>query len=216
VKNTAINLENMGFVVDKVVKKKQDTFLGKFIGYSIMYLKAFYKSIFYSYDYIYVHFISQSTFCVLLGRITSKHTKLVLNVHGNDIVPDHDFEEKNVLRSKFVLPYADIVIAPSMYFKDVLIDNYHVNSSKICIYPAGGIDFNVFSSLSKSDACRDLGLDENVSYYGYVGRIEKDKGYDVLLNAIWRLNEEGKFQNCKLIIIGTGDEQGNLLSLIQK
>ena len=89
----------MGYQVDLAVKRKQTFFPFKFLGYSWMYIQAIFKSIFYSYDYYYVHFIAQSTYCVLFGKVTGK-TKLVCNVHGNDIVPDIEADIKNVGRSK--------------------------------------------------------------------------------------------------------------------
>jgi len=216
VKNVSISLEDLGFQVDRVTKKKQITFLGKFVGYSIMYLKAIYKSIFNSYDYIYVHFISQSAFCVLLGKKTSKDTKLILNVHGNDIVPDYDFEQKNVRRSKFVLPYADLIIAPSEYFEEVLMSDYQIPKEKIKIYPSGGVDKKTFFPKNQIECKKELELEENITYFGFVSRIEKNKGWDTLLNALNELNKGKSLKNTKVLFIGAGSEQKEFDNLVKK
>ena len=216
VKNTKENLEALGFEVDVVAKKKQDTLIGKIIGYSHMYLISFYKAIFYSYEYIFVHFITHSTYPVILGKITSKDTQLVLNVHGNDIVPDRKEEEKNITKSKQVLPYANIVISPSKYFEDILIENYHIEKSKIKIYPSGGVDFEKFVSKDKKACKKELQLDENTTYYGYISRIEKDKGWDTLLKALNILKKENKLKNIKVIVVGTGEEQAKFNESIKE
>lgn len=216
VKNTKENLEKLGFEVDTVVKKKQDTLPGKIIGYVIMYLISFYKSIFHSYEYIYVHFISQSTYPVLLGKITSKNTILVLNVHGNDIVPDKKEEEKNVTRSKQVLPFANIVVSPSKYFENVLIEKYNIEKSKIKIYPAGGVDFEKFKKRNQKECKKELNIEENTTYYGYISRLEKDKGWDTLLKALNILQKENKLNKIKVIVIGAGEEQQDFLNLVKE
>jgi len=216
VKNTKESLEILGFQVEKAVKKKQTTIPGKIIGYTIFYIKAFYKSIFNSYDYIYVHFISLSTFPVILGKITSRRTELILNAHGNDIVPDYDFEIINVKRSKFSLKFADKIIVPSKYFKDVLKKEYHINEEKIMIYPSGGINFDLLKPKNKQECKQKLGLEQNISYFGYVSRIEKDKGWDTLLEAWNKLKKEGLTKNTKLLIIGSGSEQEVMDIIVKK
>lgn len=216
VKNTKESLEQFHYHVDVVSMKKQDTFLGKLIGYISLYFVSFWKSIFGSYDYYYVHFVSHSTFPVLLGRWTSFCTKLVCNVHGNDIVPDFDYEKKNVQKSQFALKFADVVVAPSCYFQDVLEKKYHIEKEKIKIYPSGGVDFSIFSSFSQEDCKKELGLDPSTTYYGYVSRIEKDKGWDTLLLALHKLNQEKLLKNIKVLVIGTGSEQKEFLKMIQE
>ncbi len=216
VKNTKEILEDLSFDIDLVVKKKQTSFVGKLGGYSIMYLKGIYLSIFHSYDYIYVHFVSLSTFCVLLGKMTSRKTVLVLNTHGNDIVPDYRFEEKNVERSKKCLKYGDKIVAPSIYFKDVLIKEYSILEEKIFVYPSGGVDLDLFFPKEKQECKKELGLQESIRYYGFVSRIEKDKGWDTLLNALNKLNKEKLLKNIKVLVIGSGSEQSEFDILVRQ
>ena len=180
-----------------------------------MYIQAIFKSIFYSYDYYYVHFVSQSTYSVLFGKVTGK-TKLVCNVHGNDIVSDFDFEEKNVKRSKRVLPFADLVVAPSKYFEEVLINKYHIPKEKIKIYPSGGIDFTVFEERDQKESQQRINLDPKYTYIGMVSRIEKNKGWDTLLEALNELKKESFMKNIKVIIVGTGQEQKEMDQMIKK
>jgi len=206
VKNCKDLLEELNFHVDLSVMKKHDNILIKALSYIFFYMKTIFISIFNSYDYYYVHFVSHSTYPVLLGKITGK-TKLICNVHGNDIVPDYEFEEKNVKRSKFVLKFADKIISPSIYFKDVLINKYHFTNDKIIIFPSGGINQKIFKKLDRNKCLEELQLNNQYNYYGMVARIEKDKGWDTLLKAVNELKKKKKLNNIKILIIGTGQEQ---------
>ena len=215
VKNTKEELEIIGFQVDKVVLKKHRNILIKIISYLCFYSKAFIKSLFVSYDFYYVHFVSHSTYPVIFAKKTGK-TKLVCNVHGNDIVPDYDFEIKNVNRSKRVLPLADTVVAPSKYFAEVLTNTYHISKEKIKIYPSGGINFAVFQEKDQKICQKELGLDPKYTYIGMVSRIEKNKGWDTLLEALNELKKESFMKNIKVIIVGTGQEQPEMEQKIKE
>ena len=215
VKNVEGELRKLNFQVDLAIKKKNISFPAKFIGYSWMYIQAIFKSVFYSYDYYYVHFVSQSTYSVLFGKVTGK-TKLVCNVHGNDIVPDYDFEEKNERRSKRVLPFADLVVSPSKYFEEVLIKKYKIPKEKIKIYPSGGVNLTIFTSKNQKQCQQKLGLDSNYIYLGMISRIEKNKGWDTLLEALNHLKKESFMKKLKLIIVGTGEEQHEMEETIKK
>ncbi len=215
VKNTKESLEKLGFQVDLAVKKKNISFPAKFVGYSWMYIQAIFKSLFYSYDYYYVHFVAQSTFSVIFGRITGK-TKLICNVHGNDIVMDYKFEKKNEIRSKISLFFADIVISPSEYFKEVLMDKYHIPEEKIRIYPSGGINFEIFKEKDQQECQKKLDLDRSYKYIGMVSRIEKNKGWDTLLDALNILKKEPFMKKTKVILIGSGEEQKEMKQKVKE
>ncbi len=213
VKNCSEMLEELGYQVDKSVMKKHDLFLVKICSYFKFYCKTFVQSIFYSYDYYYVHFVSHSTYPVLLGKKSGK-TKLICNVHGNDIVADYDFEQKNVRRASFVLPFADKIVCPSTYFEEILQNNYHIEKDKIVIFPSGGVNLEVFQPLDREKCLEDLWLDTNYIYYGMVSRVEKDKGWDTLLQAIYELKEQKGLQNIKLLVVGTGQEQAEFDKMV--
>lgn len=215
VKNVGEELEKMGYQVDKCVIYKQDIYLLKIFSYLRFMVGTMMKSIFISYDIFYVHFISHSTFPVLVAKKTGK-TKLILNVHGNDIVPDTEADIKNVGRSKRVLPFADVVVAPSLYFKEVLLNEYHVSEEKIFIYPSGGVNLKVFYDSDQQECLEKLQLDKKYTYIGMVSRIEKDKGWDTLLDALHRLEKESFMKKVKVLIVGTGDEQGAFDEMIHQ
>lgn len=216
VKHTYELLVKHNLNIDLVVIKKTNHKFLKLYQYIKFYLVSFWKSVWNNYDYIYVHFISHSSLGIILPFICSKNTKLVLNVHGNDIVADYDFEVKNEKRSAKYLKFADRVISPSKYFESILIKKYKVNKNKIVVYPSGGVNSSQFQKMDKKTALQNLGLKENIKYFGFVARIEKDKGYDTLIEAIHELKTKKKLKDIQFILVGSGLEESILNEMIEK
>jgi len=216
VKNVYNLLTENNIDVDKVVIYKTDNKFKKIFAYLKFYLVSFFKVVWNNYDYIYVHFISHSCRGIILPFKYSKNTKLILNVHGNDIVADYEFEVKNEHSSAKYLKYADKVIAPSNYFKDVLVKKYKIKKDKIIVYPSGGVDQSKFKKINKVTAIKNAGLNNKIKYFGYVSRIEKDKGYDTLVLAINKLKKDKKLDKIKFLIVGSGNEEDILNELIDK
>ena len=211
VKNMENDIRNLGYQIDKVVMTKQDFLLLKLVSYLVFYTTIFVKSLLHRYDIIYVHFISHSA-----HGIIKKDAKLFLHAHGNDVVPDTKKDEKNVSRSQKALKKADFVVVPSTYFKDVMMQDYQVEEEKIYVYPSGGVSFDLFYSQEKKKAQEKVGLNPKYQYIGMISRIEKDKGWDTLIEAISILKKQGNFKDKKLLIVGTGEEQPLLEEEIKK
>ena len=211
VKNMELDMQNLGYQIDKVVKTKQDFIISKIFSYLIFYTKVFIKSAFKKYDIIYVHFISHSA-----RTLVKKKATLIVHAHGNDIIADTLKDEKNYKHSQKIIKKANLVVVPSTYFKEDLEKNYQVNPSIVEVYPSGGINFDIMTSLDKEECQRKLKLDQKFSYLLMVSRIEKDKGWDTLLNSIHQLKEGNEFQNKKLIVVGSGEEQSRFENKIQE
>ena len=216
VKNTKEFLEKNDFEIDLVVIQKQDTFIKKLYAYFKFYFMSIIKGIFNNYDYIYVHFISHSSLGAVFTKIFSKDTKLVLNAHGNDVVNDLESEIKNVNKSKNYIKYADKVVVPSNYFKDVMMKEYGVKEEDIYVYPSGGVDTKLFKNIDMNQAKKKCKLKEEYNYIGYISRIEKNKGFDVFIKAINELKEENKIDNKRFLIVGTGSLEEEMNNLIKK
>lgn len=215
VKNTYDLLENR-HSIDLVVMHKSIGKLKKFISYVKLFGLSFLKAVFNNYDFIYVHFVSHTTIGVFLPVLFSKNTKLILNVHGNDLVSDTNVDKKYLKLTRIFLKSADIVISPSKYFEKVLIKDYHIPKEKIMIYPSGGIDVNKFKKMNKKTALHNVGLESQYTYFGYIARIEKNKGYDTYVKAIHELVKIKKYKNTRFLLIGNGSEEDKLNNLIKK
>ena len=214
VRNTEETLKKE-FYVDKVVMYKHNNKFIKLFSYLFFYFKTILKGIFNNYDYIYVHFISHSSLGAIIVKLISKDTKLILNAHGNDIVPDLKEEEKNVKRSKKYIKYADKVVVPSEYFKNIILNDYSVKENKVYIYPSGGVNTKKFKKIDKEQAKKNCNLKKEYSYIGYISRFEKNKGFDVFLKAIYELKKENKINDKRFLIIGSGELENEFNKIVK-
>lgn len=108
---------------------------------------------------------------------------------------------------KFFYNNFDHIIAQSEYMKKDLIDNYNIVKEKIeVIY--NPVNFTKIEDLAnkeidaiyKSDKCNLLA----------VGRLEYQKGYDLLIEVMMKLDD--KFH---LTIVGQGKEEGKIKHLVE-
>ena len=216
VKNTEDLLKDNGYDVDKIVMTKQTEKIMKLFSYMYLYIGTILKGIFNNYDYLYVHFVSHSSLGAVFVKKTSSNTKLVLNAHGNDIVSDND-NNTNIKRSNRYIKYADKIVVPSKYFKEVVVSNYDVDDNKVYIYPSGGVNTSKFVKIDKKEAMKEAGLSDKFNYIGFASRLEKDKGYDVFLKAIKELDDRKELsKKDKFLVIGTGSEENKFYDLINK
>ena len=214
IKNTEDVLKDNGFIVDRVVITKQDNIIFKLFAYIRMNLLVILKGIFNNYDYIYAHYISHTGFAPIFLKKTSANIKIIFNAHGYDVVSDFD-KSKNIKRSKRYLKYAYKVVVPSEYFKEVMINDYNIKENKIFIYPSGGVDTTLFKKIDKKEAKKNAKLSNKYNYIGYVSKLEKNKGYDIFLEAVSKLKDKKELKNYKYLIVGSGSEEDKFKEIVK-
>lgn len=218
VKNTEELLKNNGFLVDKVVMTKKNNFILKLISYIIFHLTVIFKGLTNNYDFLYVHFVSHSSLGAVIVKKIKHNIKLILNCHGNDVVVDTIKDFKNVKRSRKYLSFADKVVVPSNYFKNILKNNYGIKDDKLFIYPSGGVNTKLFINQEIFDAKKNSKLKKNYNYIGYISRIEADKGWDTFIYLIKELekNDLIKKYNLRFLIVGSGNEEIRMNEFIKE
>lgn len=205
VKNTASVLEQIPNVkLDTVVLTKHDGKVSKLFGYLRFYASILLRGIFGKYDIIYGHFLSHIAMPLRIVMSLRPRIKLILNAHGNDVIADRPQDEKWVNLSKTIAPYADHIIVPSQYFKDLLIREFQYPEEKLFVYPSGGVDLTVFHPQDRDKSIRQYGLDPQKKYIGYISRIEADKGWDTFLHTVSALKDDDRFG---FIVVGDGAER---------
>lgn len=204
IKNIENELKKNGFIIDKCVLKKVDSNILKLFNYLLFYLKIVGKGLFTNYNCIYGHYITHIYFPLLIIKKIRHNIIIILHVHGNDIIPENKKDEKFIPLAKKALKLSEQIIAPSLYFKNILIKEFHINESKIFVSPSGGIDSNTFFKKNRKYACNTLNLDANKKYIGYVSRIEINKGWDIFLDACSRIIKK---YDIEIIVVGSGDEE---------
>lgn len=204
VKNFCEELE-ITFPIKILSMKKRKNFFLKLISYLLFYIKVFFHFIFGKYDFIYIHYAGYNSPPILLGKIFNKKTKIIVNVHGSDVTPEKKLEEKTNFLTALLLDKADLIVVPSVYFEKLVKEKYGQNLSTF-ISPSGGVDTNLFKP-------KDREITEGKFVLSYVGRIDKEKGWDLLLYAIYELQK--KIPNISLIMVGSGDQDDLAKKMIQ-
>ena len=98
------------------------------------------------------------------------------------------------------------VVVPSQSIKKILNQRYGLDA-QVSVVPTG-IELEKFAACSRAEARRKLGWREDEKILISVGRLAKEKNFDLLLEAVGRADPQ-----LRLIIVGSGDEQTHLEEL---
>lgn len=209
VKNTEAILISEGFQVDQAVLTKKTSKLKKILGYAGHYARILRKGLTNQYDAIYVHYAAHNAIPLLLLKKLKPGVRIVMNVHGSDVVPEVASQEKFQPYVKRILQKSTLIITPSQYYKGLVEEKYQVKET-VRVFPSGGVNSEVFFPDKTNNAkhMAHFGLDPAYRYLGYVGRMDVGKGWDHLLNgfaAFLQKNPDCK-TDTRLIMVGSGKD----------
>ena len=155
---------------------------------------------------IHSHGITSNLICNI---VKSKGIKSINSVHGYS---DFDRMDKSFLARKIfdllerkLIMYNDVLIAVSSDIKKYLV-NKGANKDKIIILNHG-------ISIDKDLKLKKASKKNNFINIGSLGRLEKVKGYDILIKAINYCVKSG-YKNINCRIAGVGSEEKKLQKLI--
>jgi len=103
--------------------------------------------------------------------------------------------------------FIDGWIVPSKYYFEVL-KNYLGNKYKqtsILIYPSGGVNTKLFRPLNREESRKKLNLESSDFVVGWVSRIDKDKGWEIFLRAIYKAS--AFIPNLRAVVAGSGNDE---------
>lgn len=153
--------------------------------------------------------------CVLLKKIFSPRTKILVTPHGPFMPTRFNSYPAKILKLPFLLLirlYAKFyykVFAVVESQKSWLTKDYGINSKKIIVTPNGIEKEYIDSSVNT--------LPKDVFRISYLNRIEEYKGIHKVLEAMNILKQQNQLDNIKFIIAGRkGDYYENITNLIQK
>ena len=186
-----------------VIRGRTTSKICKLLKYFWFYLSMTLRILFHRYELIYVHYITYSSIPLLfLSKI--KKLNIVFNIHGDDLLTKSKVAE-NVLQAVHkLLINSKLVVVPSEFFKDILIDKFKdIRFQNIFVSPSGGVEKSFYNEM----------IDPVQSPFtiGYVSRIDTGKGWDVLLRAIQDIYKEYPIQ---VKIAGTGRQVEELKHMI--
>ena len=119
--------------------------------------------------------------------------KLVLTAHS--LEPHRPWKEEQLGQAYHVSSWiertayenADAIIAVSPQMKDDVIQTYGVREDRIHVIP-NGIDLDEYRSTCNESLVESYGIDPNIPYVLFVGRITRQKGIIHLLDAVPHLD----------------------------
>ncbi len=191
-------LDTLEIDYDKVVMYQSNGKLKKAWGYVRFYIASFFACLSRKYDTVYVHFASHSAPGVLLAGKFRKF-RLITNTHGSDVDPQTPTQEKFQIFTRKLIARSDSVVVPSPYFQSHVAEKYAYPAEHIFVYPSGGVaSFFSREPGEKKGNC----LKGTAFRVGFVGRLEKNKGWDTFVEAAALLKDE--FPNFQFIMVGTG------------
>ncbi len=172
------------------------------------------------YDIIHTH----TTKAGILGRIAARIAGVPVIVHGlhGSTFEAFDSELLNwllFLFERLTGEFTDAYISVSGVLSEKYIErgigkkeNYHTVYS--------GMELEAFYGVRGKIDCRkkqrELGIDSEDFVIGNVARLEKRKGHKFLLDAFKRVVEGRKGYPLKLLIVGEGEERGNLENYVKE
>jgi glycosyltransferase involved in cell wall biosynthesis len=195
--------------ITALIKGRANSRADKLWKYIRFNFEILFKGIFYKYDFIYVHTVSHTAIPLLVLRFFKKY-KLVVNPHGGDIITINPFEERMQGFVKKLLTKARLVVVPSIFFKDHVASKFNIDPEKIFVSASAGVDTELFNLNSRSLNT----VNNDMFEIGYVSRIDKGKGWDILIKAIDNLIKKQLVSNIKCTIVGSGNEVGAMQALI--
>lgn len=210
VRNVLEGLKDKGCHVSLIcLKEPTPNIFGKVFAYIKFFICSFISGMTATEgDIHYVHYTSHSSLGLILASFFKSKKKLIIvsNVHGSDVLPneEHALSKYKIRISKKILDMSTLIVSPSEYFKCFLLDNYGVSEDKVIISPSGGVDSSIFHVLPS--------IRQDYTF-GYVGRLEKDKGVFDLIEA-FRLFQSSH-QTSRLLIVGSGSCEMKLKEVIK-
>ncbi len=120
---------------------------------------------------------------------------------------DTDLEvESRVEIERQVMEWADRIIAATPLDKEQMVRLYGAEDEKIAVIPAG-VDTELFYPRDRAEVRRRLGLpDLDTPILLFVGRIERLKGIDTLLESVAVVSRTCTGRNLKVLIVGGGGQ----------
>jgi len=183
---------------------------GGFLKSRISYLIIFFLSIVPLYkflkkdkpDYLIAHLITSLP--IFLFRIFKFKTKLILRISG--------YPKLNLIR-KFFWQLSSknihLITCPSIELKNQLINLNIFEEKKILVLYDSVINIKEVNNQKNNPLSNEITKN---NYLLAIGRLTKQKNFDLLINAFYEFNKINN--NYKLLIIGEGEEKKKIINKI--
>lgn len=186
-----------------VITSRGASFAGKLLRYSKLLYSLIFSCVFLKYDVVYIHFVGIHAFFCLIMFWFLPSKKLIVNVHGSDLLDENGVVVHSFWKLKLFLR-AGMIVVPSNFFRDSLLLRYPKLKDRVVISSSGGVNETVFYPCEKV-----AGNVENSYNIGFASRLIERKGLGVLLKAFALFHTS--VPHSHLYVAGAGEDEKLLL-----
>lgn len=163
----------------------------------------------YRIDIVHTH----NTPTFLDGVVAAKLARvpIVINTDHCRLYPD---KKRYMLAERIASLLTDRIVAVSKHTKNDLVFWEHIRPEKISVIYNGIPQLKRSTSKDLRDLKISLGINDSEMIVGSVGRLEYQKGYDLLIKAAASVTKT--LPNVKFIIVGDGSKRFELKQLIER
>lgn len=163
-------------------------------------------------DLIHAHFIWPSGFVAHKFK-TQLKIPMIITAHGYDVY-DFPFRNSfNMALTRNILNTSDHIITVSTQNKEIITNKIGIDRNKITVIP-NGYNADHFHPIDVIEARDRLKLPRDKTIILSVGRLNKEKNYQILLEAANKILSRKK--DILFFIVGDGPEKRYLHYLIQR
>ena len=153
-----------------------------------------------TYDLIYAHYWLSGVVALKLKKlwlkpvVTSFHTIQEIKQEAFPFNIDNPVREKEEMN---VSKGSDAIVVWSDHEKKFIQEKFKINSRNIEVIPPG-VDVDIFKPEDKSESRKIINISQDEKVILYVGRLERLKGLDTLLEALSLLDQ----RDINLLVVG--------------
>lgn len=142
----------------------------------------------------------------ILARIIGKLAGVPIIISGQRNIPLAIPFLRN-LAERFTISFSNLIISNTNGGKNWLINKFKLNSERVkVIY--NGIGIEEIDYVQKDEFLKEIGLFGDEKIVGFIGRLEKQKGVQYLIDAMRILKEQ--VPSIHALVIGDGKEEDKL------
>ncbi len=152
------------------------------------------------YDLIFAHYWLSGVASLKLKKfwnvpvITIFHTMQEIK---QEAFPFNVDDPQRETQEKIVSQESDALVVWSKHEKNFIVSNYKVEPKKIYIIPPG-VDLELFKPIDQKEAREEINIQNDLKVILFVGRLERLKGLDTLLEALSMIDQE----KINLLVVG--------------
>jgi glycosyltransferase involved in cell wall biosynthesis len=161
---------------------------------------------------------------VTLGGVFSRMFRIASVAEANGIYPDEvEMERPRFyrcvgillrLREKINYSFATRIICVTSGIKRELVKNYGVKDNTCKVIP-NGVNNQLFGPVDKIACRRELRLEKDYFYVGFVGSFQRWQGLDTLVEAL-KVVKEKKYNSIRCVLVGDGDLMEHIKAMVKR